>query len=77
VKLEKAMELAELGFYKKKNGFEGAQDVLDFYNETFKKISLMETEVILPRWYILRRWNLLLWQRLLIPKRQKKAPLLL
>jgi hypothetical protein len=24
VKLEKAMELAELGFYKKKNGFEGA-----------------------------------------------------
>jgi hypothetical protein len=29
VKIEKAMELAELGFYKKKNGFEGAQDVLD------------------------------------------------
>jgi hypothetical protein len=27
------MELAELGFYKKKNGFEGAQDVLDFYNK--------------------------------------------
>jgi hypothetical protein len=24
VKLENAMELAELGFYKKKNGFEGA-----------------------------------------------------
>jgi hypothetical protein len=34
VKLEKAMERAELGFYKKKNGFEGAQDVLDFYTET-------------------------------------------
>jgi hypothetical protein len=31
VKLEKAMELAGLGFYKKMNGFEGAQDVLDFY----------------------------------------------
>jgi hypothetical protein len=37
VKLENAMELAELGFYKKNNGFEGAQDVLDFYNKTFKK----------------------------------------
>jgi hypothetical protein len=37
VKLGKAMELAELGLYKKKNGFEGAQDVLDFYKKTFKK----------------------------------------
>jgi hypothetical protein len=46
-KLEKAMELAELGFYKKKNGFEGAQDVLDFYYKTFKKMSHVETEVIL------------------------------
>jgi hypothetical protein len=36
VKLEKAMELAKLGFYKKKNGFEVAQDVLDFNNKTFK-----------------------------------------
>jgi hypothetical protein len=35
VKLEKAMELAELGFYNKKNGFEGAYDVIDFYNKTF------------------------------------------
>jgi hypothetical protein len=42
------MELAELGFYKKKNGFEGAQDVLDFYNKTFKKMSPVETEVSLP-----------------------------
>jgi hypothetical protein len=42
------MELAELGFYKKKNGFEGAQDVLDFYNRTFRKTSPVETEVILP-----------------------------
>jgi hypothetical protein len=33
-KFEKAMKLAELGFYKKKNRFEGAQDVLDFYNKT-------------------------------------------
>jgi hypothetical protein len=49
VKLEKAMELAELGFYKKKNGFEGAPDVLDFYNKTFKKTSPVETQVILPR----------------------------
>jgi hypothetical protein len=46
-KLEKSMELAELGFYKKKNGFEGAQDVLDFYNKKFKKTSPVETEVIL------------------------------
>jgi hypothetical protein len=45
--LKKAMELAELGFYKKKNGFEGAQDVLDFYNKTFKKTSPVETQVIL------------------------------
>jgi hypothetical protein len=29
------MELAELGFYKKKNGFEGAPDVLDFYNPQY------------------------------------------
>jgi hypothetical protein len=29
-KLEKAMELAELGFCKKKNEFEGAYDVIDF-----------------------------------------------
>jgi hypothetical protein len=48
VKLEKAMELVELGFYKKKNGFEGAQDVLDFYSKTSKKTSPVETEVILP-----------------------------
>jgi hypothetical protein len=41
------MELPELGFYKKKNRFEGAQDVLDFYNKTFKKTSPVETEVIL------------------------------
>jgi hypothetical protein len=47
VKLEKAVELAELGFYKKKNGFEGAQDVLDLYNKTLKKTSPVETEVIL------------------------------
>jgi hypothetical protein len=33
VNLENAMELAELGFYKKKNGFEGAQDLLDFYKQ--------------------------------------------
>jgi hypothetical protein len=43
VKLEKAMELAELGFYKKKNGFEGAQDVLEFYNKTFKETSPVES----------------------------------
>jgi hypothetical protein len=49
VKLEKAMELAALGLYKKKNGFECAHDVLDFYNKTFKKTSPVETEVILPR----------------------------
>jgi hypothetical protein len=49
VKLEKAMELVELGFYKKKNGVEGAQDVLDFYNKTFKKTSPVETQGILPR----------------------------
>jgi hypothetical protein len=48
VKLEKAMELAQLGFYKKKNGFEGAQDVLDFYNKTFNKISPLESKIILP-----------------------------
>jgi hypothetical protein len=42
------MELAELGFYKKKNGCEGAQDVLDFYNKTFNKTSPVETHVILP-----------------------------
>jgi hypothetical protein len=48
VKLEKAMELAELGFYKKKNEFEGAQDVLEFYNNTFKKTSPVETQAILP-----------------------------
>jgi hypothetical protein len=48
VKLEKAVELAELGFYKKKNGFEGAQEVLDFYNKTFKKTSPVESQVILP-----------------------------
>jgi hypothetical protein len=47
VKLEKAMELAELGFYKKKNWFEGAQDVLDFYNKTFKKTSPVEMQAIL------------------------------
>jgi hypothetical protein len=41
------MDLAELGFYKKKNGFEGAQDVLDFYKKTFKKTSPVETEVVL------------------------------
>jgi hypothetical protein len=48
VKLEKFIELAELGFYKKKNGFEVAQGVLDFYNKTFKKTSPVETPVILP-----------------------------
>jgi hypothetical protein len=42
------MELAELGFYNKKNGFEGAQDFFDFYNKTFKKTSPVETQVILP-----------------------------
>jgi hypothetical protein len=47
VKIEKAMELAEFGFYKKKNGFEGVQDMLYFYNKTFKKKSPVETEVIL------------------------------
>jgi hypothetical protein len=30
VRLDKAMELDELGFYKKKNGFEGANDMIDF-----------------------------------------------
>jgi hypothetical protein len=48
VKLEKAMELVELGFYKNKNVFEGAQGVLDFYNKTFKKTPPVETQVILP-----------------------------
>jgi hypothetical protein len=48
-KLEKAIGLAELGFYKKKNVFEVAQDVLYFYNKTFKKTSPVETQVILPR----------------------------
>jgi hypothetical protein len=42
------MELAQLGFYKKKNGFEGPQDVLDFYNKVFRKTPPMEIEVILP-----------------------------
>jgi hypothetical protein len=42
------MELAQLGFYKKKNGFEGENDVLDFYNKTFKKKSSVGTQVILP-----------------------------
>jgi hypothetical protein len=49
VKLEKGMELVELGFNKKKSGFEGAKDVLDFHNKTFKKTSPVETEVILTR----------------------------
>jgi hypothetical protein len=48
VKLEKAMELAELGFYKNKNGLDGAQDVLEFYNKPFKKTSHVETEIIIP-----------------------------
>jgi hypothetical protein len=48
VKVKKAVELAELGFYKKNSGFEGAQDVLDFYNKNFNKISPVETQVILP-----------------------------
>jgi hypothetical protein len=48
VKLEKATELVELGFFKKKSGFEGAQDVLDFSNNTFEKTSHVESEVILP-----------------------------
>jgi hypothetical protein len=39
------MELAEFGFYKKKNGFEG--DVLDSYNKTVKKTPPVETEVVL------------------------------
>jgi hypothetical protein len=47
-KLEKAMELAKLGFYKKKNWFEGAQDMLDFYIKTFNKTPHVETEVVLP-----------------------------
>jgi hypothetical protein len=42
------MELAELGFYKNKDGFEGAHDVLDFYNKTHKKTTPVETQVILP-----------------------------
>jgi hypothetical protein len=42
------MELEDLGFYKKKNGFDGAQDVLELYNKTFKKTSPVETQVILP-----------------------------
>jgi hypothetical protein len=41
------MELAELGFYKRKNGFEGTQDVLDFYNKTFNKTSYVEIEIII------------------------------
>jgi hypothetical protein len=47
--LKRAVELTDLAFYKKKNGFEGAQDVLDFYNKTFKKKSPVETKVILSR----------------------------
>jgi hypothetical protein len=47
-KLENAMELEDLVLYKKNNGFEGAQDVLDFYNNTLKKTSPVEIEVILP-----------------------------
>jgi hypothetical protein len=47
VKIEKAMELVELGFYKKKNIVEGAQDMLDLYNKTYKKISPVETKAIL------------------------------
>jgi hypothetical protein len=43
------MKLAALEFYKKKNLFEGAQDLLDFYNKTFKKTSPVESEVILPQ----------------------------
>jgi hypothetical protein len=31
-----------------KNVFEGAQDVLDFYNKTFKKTPPVETQVIRP-----------------------------
>jgi hypothetical protein len=41
------MELAEIGFYKKKSGFAGAQDVLDFYEKNFKTISPVETEAAL------------------------------
>jgi hypothetical protein len=37
----------EFRFHKKKNGFEGAQDVLNFYNKIFKKTSPVETQVIL------------------------------
>jgi hypothetical protein len=47
VKILKAMELAELGFYKKKNGFEVSHYVLDLYNITVKKTSPVETQVIL------------------------------
>jgi hypothetical protein len=36
------MKITELGFYKKKTGFEGAQDVLDFYNKAFNKTSPVE-----------------------------------
>jgi hypothetical protein len=46
VKLENAMEVAEPGFFKKKNGFESALDVLDFYNKIFNKALLVETEVL-------------------------------
>jgi hypothetical protein len=41
VKLEKAMELAELGFLQ-----EESHDVLDFYNKTFNKTSPVETQLI-------------------------------
>jgi hypothetical protein len=42
------MELAELGFYKNNNGFEGAQDVLDLYTITRPLTSPVKTQVILP-----------------------------
>jgi hypothetical protein len=45
VNLEKGMELAALGFYKKNNLFEGAQDVFDFYNNNFRKTQPVETQV--------------------------------
>jgi hypothetical protein len=68
VKFEKATELAELRFYKKKNGFEGAPGVLDFYNNTFTNIRCGNGGHPPSHLCVLGRWILLLWQRLLIPR---------
>jgi hypothetical protein len=80
-KLENIMELAELGFYKKKNIFEGAQDVLDFHNKNFKKTSPVETQVILPHAsaevvHPQEMGNFAVAE-VIDPQMQKKAPLLL